>query len=45
LRNTLSLRRAFERIRNYRTLLEQPHYVGLDEVNFSAIFVPTGFAA
>ena len=43
LRNTSSFRRAFERIRNYRTLLEQPHYVGLDEVNFSAVFAPHGF--
>lgn len=43
LRNTPAFRHAFERIRNYRTLLEQPHYVGMDEGNFSAIFSPRGF--
>lgn len=43
LRNAPAFRRAFERIRNYRTLLEQPHYVGMDEGNFTNAFSPHGF--
>ena len=31
LRNTRVFRHAFERIANYRTFLEAPHYIGMDE--------------
>lgn len=42
LRNTSAFRRTFERIDNYRTLLDQPHYVGMDERNFTNVFLPQG---
>ncbi|MFO0930235.1 MAG: DUF6625 family protein [Gemmataceae bacterium] len=38
LRNAPAFRRAFERIPHYRSLLEQPDYVSLDEGHFSAVF-------
>src|SRR5262249_55714381 len=41
LRNTHALRRAFLRIPNYRTLLEQPHHAAMDEKHFSAVFSPS----
>ena len=41
LRNTDILRRAFERIPNYRALLEQPHHASMDEGPFSSVFSPS----
>jgi len=41
LRNTPALRRAFERIPDYRTLLEEPRHTNLDEGAFSAVFSPS----
>jgi hypothetical protein len=38
LRNTPAICSAFERISNYRTLLETPHCVGMDEGQFTQIF-------
>jgi len=38
LRNTPALRRAFERIPNYRTLLEEPRYANMDEGQFTKVF-------
>jgi hypothetical protein len=43
LRNMRAHRRAFVHIPNYRSLLEQPHYVGLDEVPFASALKPRGF--
>lgn len=40
LRNTRALRHAFERIPNYRALLEQPQHVSMDESHFTAVFAP-----
>jgi hypothetical protein len=40
LRNTRAFRRAFKRIRNYRTLLEQPHHASMDESHFTRVFFP-----
>jgi len=40
LRNTRVFRRAFERIPNYRTLLELPQHTSMDEADFSAVFSP-----
>jgi hypothetical protein len=39
LRNTPALRRAFERVPNYRALLELPHQTGWDEAQFSEVFL------
>lgn len=39
LRNTSALRRAFERIPEYRAMLETPHLTGMDESGFSEIFL------
>jgi tetratricopeptide (TPR) repeat protein len=39
LRNTSALRRAFERIPEYRALLETPQLTGMDESGFSEIFL------
>jgi hypothetical protein len=41
LRNTPAFRRAYERIPNYRTLLEQPHFAAMDEADFSEVFLPS----
>jgi hypothetical protein len=41
LRNTRALRRAFERIPNYRTLLGHPDYAFIDENQFTAVFSPS----
>jgi hypothetical protein len=41
-RNTTVFRRAYERIPNYRGLLEQPHNFSLDEDAFTAVFRPPG---
>jgi len=41
LRNTPAFRRAYERIPNYRTLLEQPHSASMDEDHFSEVFLPS----
>ena len=40
LRNTRVFRHAFERIPNYRTLLEQPQHAAMDESHFTAVFHP-----
>ena len=40
LRNTGDFRRAFERIPEYRKLLEQPDYVSMDEGHFTSVFSP-----
>ncbi len=39
IRNTHALRCAFERIPNYRSLLEAPQQTGVDELQFSDIFL------
>jgi uncharacterized protein DUF6625 len=44
LRNTAVLREAFARVPNYRELLERPHYVGLDEGDFSRVFLNSDLA-
>jgi len=41
MRNTPAFRRAFERIHNYRTLLEQPQHAGMDESHFTQVFFPS----
>ena len=41
LRNTPALRRAFERIPDYRTLLEQSRYANMDERHFADVFSPS----
>jgi hypothetical protein len=38
-RNTPGLRRAFERIPEYRTCLEAPHHTGVDEAGFGRLFL------
>jgi hypothetical protein len=38
LRNTPRLREAFREIRNYRSMLEQPDYAGIDETPFGSVF-------
>jgi hypothetical protein len=40
LRNTRVFRHAFQRIPNYRILLEQPDYTGMDEGFFTQVFLP-----
>lgn len=42
LRNTPSLRRAFERIPNYRALLENPRHLCVCELHFTDVFSPPG---
>jgi hypothetical protein len=39
LRNTAALRHAFERIPNYRALLETPEQTGVDESQYSQVFL------
>jgi hypothetical protein len=39
LRNTPALRHAFERIPDYRALLEMPHQTGVEEAEFSRMFL------
>jgi hypothetical protein len=39
LRNTPTLRRAFERIENYRALLELPQHAAVDEDHFTKLFL------
>lgn len=41
LRNTNAFRLAFKRIPNYPALLEQPHYLGMDEGQFTRVFSPS----
>jgi len=41
LRNTGAFRRAFERVPNYRTLLESPSHLNVDEGNFTRVFLPS----
>ncbi len=41
LRNTRALKHAFERIPNYRTLLEQADHASMDEADFSEVFLPS----
>ena len=38
-RNSKAVRRAYERIPNYRDLLAQPHHVGMDEAYFTNLFL------
>jgi hypothetical protein len=42
LRNTHALRYAFERIPNYRALVEAPQQTGVDEIQFSDVFLTPG---
>ena len=42
LRNTPEMRRAFERIPDYRALLDVPDYVGVDEGHFAGVFPRSG---
>jgi hypothetical protein len=39
LRNTHTLRRCFERIPDYRAMLETPHYTAMDENHFSVVLL------